>query len=193
MRLGAATEQMTDSGSVDGDDGRWGPGFTPPGSRTKYVGQQVKSVTSPSHSVGEGTSREVIDRDDRSMPISEGNQDSLVWRFLMTDDGPDFYEPPGFEPPAAWLLAIAAVARDLRCLRYGRDVQVERLVWEFAITDQYAVTIGWRGPGVGGFNLCDGVSREAPYPQDAVWVADTAQGELTGYEFIQWHREDGTS
>ncbi|MFD9667148.1 hypothetical protein ACFWAY_37020 [Rhodococcus sp. NPDC059968] len=68
----------------------------------------------------------------------------------MTDDGPDFHDTPGFEPPAAWLLAIAAVVRDLRCLRYGRDVQVERLVWELAISDQNAVTLGWRGSGVGG-------------------------------------------
>ncbi|MDV7246720.1 MULTISPECIES: hypothetical protein [Rhodococcus] len=69
----------------------------------------------------------------------------------MTDGGPDFHDTPGFEPP------IAAVARDLRCLRYGRDVQVNRLVWELAVSDQYAVTLGWRGPGVGGFNLCHGI------------------------------------
>ncbi|WP_241962050.1 hypothetical protein [Rhodococcus opacus] len=73
------------------------------------------------------------------MPISEWNQDSLVWRFAMTDGGPDFYETPG----------------------------------------QYAVTTGWRG-------LCHGVPMDAPYPQATVWGADTAQGELTGYEFIQW-------
>ncbi|WP_072950910.1 hypothetical protein [Rhodococcus koreensis] len=121
------------------------------------------------------------------MPMPDWNQDSLVWRFAMTDDGPDFHDTPGFDPPDPWLLAIAAVARDLRCLRYGeRELQVERLVWELAISDQYAVTLGWRGPRVGGFNLCHGVSMDAPYPQAAVWVAETTQGELTGYEFIQW-------
>ncbi|MFC0446994.1 hypothetical protein [Rhodococcus jostii] len=27
---------------------------------------------------------------------------------------------------------------------------------------------------------------DAPYPQAAVWVADTTQGELAGYDFVQW-------
>ncbi|TQC42887.1 hypothetical protein EEB14_46235 [Rhodococcus sp. WS4] len=120
------------------------------------------------------------------MPMSDWNQDSLVWRFAMTDGGPDFHATPGFEPPTAWLLAIGAVVRDLRCLRYGHNVEVDRLVWELEINDQYAVTVGWRGPGVGGFNLCHGVSMDAPYSQAAVWVAETTQGELTGYDFVQW-------
>ncbi|MDV7337733.1 hypothetical protein R4317_32130 [Rhodococcus oxybenzonivorans] len=99
----------------------------------------------------EDTSRADAEGDDGFHAESEWNQDSLVWRFAMTDGGPDFHDTPGFEPP------IAAVARDLRCLRYGRDVQVNRLVWELAVSDQYAVTLGWRGPGVGGFNLCHGI------------------------------------
>lgn len=118
--------------------------------------------------------------------MPEWNQDSLEWRFTMTERGPDFYDTPGIEAPAAWLLAIAAVASDLRCLRHGRELQVDRLVWELAISDQYAVTIGWRGPGVGGFNLCHGLSMDTSYAQAAVWVADTTQGELAGYDFVQW-------
>jgi len=55
------------------------------------------------------------------MPTPEWNQDSLVWRFAMTDDEPDLHDTP-----------------------------------------EYAVTIGWRGPGVGGFNICHGVSVDAP-------------------------------
>ncbi|WP_374212597.1 hypothetical protein [Rhodococcus tibetensis] len=127
------------------------------------------------------------------MPISEWNQDSLVLRFVMTDDGPDFYEPPGFEPPAAWRLAIGAVARDLSCLRYGRDVQVERLVWELAISDQYAVTIGWRGPAVGGFNLCHGVRRKPPTRRPRSGTPTPRKASSPAMSSSSGHREDGTS
>ncbi|WP_368680371.1 hypothetical protein R1X32_07455 (plasmid) [Rhodococcus opacus] len=120
------------------------------------------------------------------MSIRDWNQGSLMWRFTMAGDTPNFYDTPGIDAPAVWLHAIGAVAGDLRYLRYGRDVRVDRLIWELTINDQYAVTLGWSGPGVGGFDLCHGLSMDTPYAQAAVWVAETAQGELTGYEFIQW-------
>ena len=48
--------------------------------------------------------------------------------------------------------ALEAVARDLRCLRYGRDVRLDGLVWELAVNGDYAVTVGWQGVhGIRGF------------------------------------------
>ncbi|MCD5422704.1 hypothetical protein LRS71_24655 [Rhodococcus pyridinivorans] len=63
-----------------------------------------------------------------------------------------------------------AVARDLRCLRYGSDVQPDRLVWAPSVGPEYAVTIGWNGTvGISGFAL----KMNASFCESAVWVADT--------------------
>lgn len=118
-----------------------------------------------------------------------GSEDRLLWSFVIADDKPDFYESPGmrFDPPGAWVDAVVAVARDLRCLRYGRDVQPDRLVWDLSVGAEYAVTIGWTGTaGISGFSLCNGVAMDASFGEAAVWVADTAQTELAGYDFVQW-------
>lgn len=116
-------------------------------------------------------------------------EDRLLWRFAIVDDKPDFYDSPAMrlDPPGAWVDAVVAVARDLRCLRYGRDVQPDRLVWDLSIGATYAVTIGWNGTaGISGFSLCDGLLMDASFCEAAVWVADTAQTELAGYDFVQW-------
>lgn len=113
-------------------------------------------------------------------------KDSWEWRFTMSESGPDIYESPGIEVPAVWVEALAAVARDLRCLRYGRDVRVDRLMWRLSINSDYVVTIGWQGAGIGKFSHCNGLSMDAPFGEVAVWVADTLQEELAGNEFIQW-------
>ncbi|WP_236603655.1 hypothetical protein [Rhodococcus sp. WAY2] len=99
----------------------------------------------------------------------------------MTDDEPDFDTQASIRPLR---IAIGAVVRDLWCLRYGRDVQVDRLVWELAISDQYAVTIGWSGPGSAGSTSATAYPWMPAYTQAAVWGA--TQGVLTSYEFIQW-------
>lgn len=113
--------------------------------------------------------------------------DSLVWRLPMYAGtiGPE--GNPAFEPPVAWTRALEAVARDLECLRFGREVNLRPLVWEFEITPQYCVIIGWAGAkGTGGFGRGDGMSMDSTYPDAAVWVAETVQTELAGYEFVQW-------
>ncbi|MET4609864.1 hypothetical protein ABIC28_000834 [Rhodococcus sp. PvR044] len=118
-----------------------------------------------------------------------GSEDRLVWRFAVVVDKPDYCESLGMrlDPPGAWVDAVVAVARDLRCLRYGRDVRPDRLVWELSVGAEYAVTIGWNGTaGISGFGLCHGLSIDASFCEAAVWVADTAQTELAGYDFVQW-------
>ncbi|GAA4479639.1 hypothetical protein GCM10023094_25090 [Rhodococcus olei] len=121
--------------------------------------------------------------------VDLGNEDRLLWRFVIVDNEPDFYERPemSFDPPGAWLDAVVAVARDLRCLRYGRDVNPDRLMWELSIGADFAVTIGWNAAaGISGFGLCHGLSMDASFAEAAMWVADTAQAQLAGNDFVQW-------
>lgn len=118
-----------------------------------------------------------------------GSEDYLLWRFAIVDDEPDFYEAPGkrFDPPVAWVDSVVAVARDLRCLRYGPAVQPDRLMWKLSISAEYVVTIGWSGAaGISEFDLCHGLPMDAPFSEAAIWVADTVQTELAGYDFVQW-------
>ncbi|MFD6893840.1 hypothetical protein ACFWB0_04720 [Rhodococcus sp. NPDC060086] len=75
---------------------------------------------------------------------------------------PEFDDNPtaGVDPPEVWVDAIVAVARDLRCFRYGRDVNPDRLMWELPVGHGDAVMIGWSGTtGISGFSLCDGTIR----------------------------------
>ncbi|MBA8962924.1 hypothetical protein ACVH9Z_40520 [Rhodococcus opacus] len=122
------------------------------------------------------------------MPIQDlWNQDSLVWHFGLFDGGPAIGSDHDVEAPQVWVRALEAVARDLRCLRYGRDVRLGGLVWELAVNGDYAVTIGWQGVhGISGFSRCDGLSMDVPFAEAAVWVADTVQSDLAGYDFVQW-------
>lgn len=94
------------------------------------------------------------------------------------------FETPGVEAPAQWVDAILAVAHDLRYRQFGRTVDVDRLKWELAISNDYAVALGWREPY--GFSVAIGMYMDATFGEAAVWVADTIQTELAGYEFVQW-------
>ncbi|MFD3430542.1 hypothetical protein [Nocardia fluminea] len=121
--------------------------------------------------------------------VVPGSQDRLVWSFRVASDKLVFGEVPGpgIEAPPAWVDAVVAVARDLGCLRFGREVELSRLVWELGIGTEYTVTIGWKtGSGLGGFARGEGMPMDAAFCAAAVWVADTAQTELAGYEFVQW-------
>lgn len=124
------------------------------------------------------------------MPLPKlGNDDLLVWRFGIAADEPDVVDMPGadIEPPTVWVDAIITVATDLRVLRYGRVVDPDRLVWELAVTGQDTVMIGWGTTAhVGGFRVGEGMQVETSFAAAAVWVADIAQTELGGYEFVQW-------
>ncbi|TSD93659.1 hypothetical protein FOS14_22660 [Skermania sp. ID1734] len=114
-------------------------------------------------------------------------EDQLVWHIPMFDKASTPDGNPTFDPPAAWVRALEAVAHDLRYLRYGRNVRIDRLTWEFGIDTNYSVHIGWDGrDGIGGFGLCEGLSMDAPFAEAAVWVAETVQWDLAGYEFVQW-------
>lgn len=124
------------------------------------------------------------------MPVTEfGREDCLLWRFVIVDGEPEFSESPAtrFDPPVAWVNAVVAVARDLRCLRCGPDIHPHLLVWELSIDEEYTVTIGWNGTsGISGFASCGGRTMEATFTEAAIWIADTAQTELAGYDFVQW-------
>ncbi|WP_245672837.1 hypothetical protein [Aldersonia kunmingensis] len=113
--------------------------------------------------------------------------ESLIWRLPMVDDGSGFIDGPGFDPPAPWTQALVAVGRDLRCLRYGRYADTDRLVWDFAINDDYYVLIGWGGAGgLGDFGIGGGLSMDVTFGEAAAWVAEIVQDNLAGYEFVQW-------
>ncbi|MFD9547273.1 hypothetical protein ACFWBG_07805 [Nocardia salmonicida] len=121
--------------------------------------------------------------------VVAGKWDRLVWSFRVVADEPVFCEipGPGIKAPRAWVDAVVAVARDLGCSRYGREVELDGLEWELGIGAEYTVTLGWKATsGIGGFTVGDGMSMDATFCAAAVWAADTAQTELAGYEFVQW-------
>ncbi len=72
------------------------------------------------------------------------NMECLTWRIPLFTNNSDTGEDPGFAPPESWAQALAGVAQDLRCLRFGPEVVVDRLIWEFSINSDYNVTIGWQ-------------------------------------------------
>ncbi len=82
---------------------------------------------------------------------------------------------------------LAAVALDLRCLRHGRSVNLDRLVWDLSINGDYHVSVGWqRIRGLGGFGIGGGLTVDVSYGEAAAWVAEVVQDDLAGYEFVQW-------
>lgn len=113
------------------------------------------------------------------MPRPDLWKDHLLWRLPVLDDA-SFVESPGFDPPEPWIRALRAVGRDLRCLRYGADLDIERLVWDFLIGAENQVTVGWQG-----FRVCHGLKVDAPSASAAAWIADVAQSDLAG-SFVQW-------
>ncbi|MFD3506551.1 hypothetical protein [Nocardia sp. NPDC058666] len=115
--------------------------------------------------------------------------DRLVWTFRVLAGGPEFCDipGPGIDAPRPWVDAVVAVARDLRYLRHGREIDLDRLTWELSIGAEYHVGIGFSErstSGIGGFS--GGMSMDADFCDAAVWVADLTQTELAGYEFVQW-------
>ncbi|MBT1256637.1 MAG: hypothetical protein K0Q46_78 [Rhodococcus erythropolis] len=115
------------------------------------------------------------------------NMECLTWRIPLFTNNSDPGEDPGFAPPESWAQALAAVAQDLRCLRFGAEVVVDRLIWEFSINSDYNVTIGWQGArDIGGFSHFNALSMDTAFADAAVWVADIVQTKLAGYDFVQW-------
>lgn len=124
-----------------------------------------------------------------------GADDLLLWRLGCTASEFDIIDSPGagIDPPAVWVDAITAVATDLRVLRYGRGFDADRLVWELAVTGDDTIMIGWGTTAhVGGFRVGGEVTPVASSAAAAaVAVADIAQTELGGYEFVQWPSRGG--
>lgn len=127
------------------------------------------------------------------LDIPDGNQ--LTWRFMVIADDADFYDTPtpGVDPPDAWVDAIVAVAHDLRYFRYGRDVNPDRLMWRLSTGPGDAVVIGWNETaGISGLVMHGGALRAgASFVDAARWVADAVQGDLAGYDFVQWPSQGG--
>ncbi|GAA4821796.1 hypothetical protein [Tomitella cavernea] len=121
-------------------------------------------------------------------------EECFVWRVsqsgLGSGAGSGRVSGPGFAPPVTWWRALEAVVRDLRCLRYGREVDVDQLEWWLSIRDDHFVSIGWEsGRGVGGFGGMTGLTgltMDASYGEAAVRTAEAVQDDLAGYEFVQW-------
>ena len=113
--------------------------------------------------------------------------DSLVWRIPMLGHASGLVDGPGFDPPTPWAQALAAVGRDLRCLRFGRYVDTDRLVWDMVINSDYYVSIGWQSVrGLGGFRIGAGLTMDATFGEASAWTAEVVQDNLAGYEFVQW-------
>ncbi|MEV6060859.1 hypothetical protein AB0L62_12735 [Nocardia asteroides] len=129
------------------------------------------------------------------MPLATfGTDDLLVWRLSRTASGIGVIDSPsaGVDPPTVWVDAITAVASDLRVQRHGRDIDPDRLVWELAITVDDTIMIGWGTTGpVGEFRVGEGMPAASSATTAAVAVADIAQTELGGYEFVQWPSRGG--
>lgn len=116
------------------------------------------------------------------------NDDRWLWRFLLSADTFVLCEsPPGVDAPNTWVNALQAVARDVRHLRYGREVHVNGLVWHLIMNDEYAITFGWSGSGgLHDFSSFNGLTMDTSYEIATVWVAETVQDDLAGFESVQW-------
>jgi hypothetical protein len=93
--------------------------------------------------------------------------------------------------PAQWASAIAAVTHDLGHRRRGRTLDVDHVVWDLAADDDGFMYIGVASPPDGDVALAPfgrgaGFTVDATAAQAAVWIAETVQDELAGYEFVQW-------
>jgi hypothetical protein len=97
---------------------------------------------------------------------------------------------PPKDLPSPWATAVAAVSRDIRYRRHGREIDVELLVWELTINANGSMYIGMaitsEPADLPSFAGGSGLPVDASAAQATVGVAETTQDELTGYEFVQW-------
>ncbi|MEU1984545.1 hypothetical protein [Nocardia sp. NPDC019395] len=116
------------------------------------------------------------------------DSDILVWHIPMQSGAMPVLDAEGFSPPGAWVEALNAVSRDIRCLQYGGRFDSSDLVWELSIDGSYTVGLGWLRPG-GSDNWVkrESISMDASFAVAAVWAAGVAQAELTGgLEVVHW-------
>lgn len=116
------------------------------------------------------------------------DSDILVWHIPMQSDAVPVLDAEGISPPEAWVEALNAVSRDLRCLQYGGRFDSGDLVWELSIDGSYTVGLGWLRPGRSCSWVTRGdVSMDASFAVAAVWAAGLAQGQLViGREVVHW-------
>lgn len=103
------------------------------------------------------------------------------WEFPVGED-------PSSDLPDAWATATAAVTCDLACLRHGRRISLTNLNWCLLTSGEWiAVGFGVTGAtDVGAFQRCQSYRLHTTPAQATVWLADTVQEHLAGYEFVQW-------
>lgn len=98
-------------------------------------------------------------------------------------------QPPE-DLPSPWATAVAAVSHDLHFRRYGRELDVEFVVWELTANADGSIYIGMiiapEPDGLRPFSGGSGFTVDASAAQATVWMAEKTQDELTGYEFVQW-------
>lgn len=121
-------------------------------------------------------------RDDQwgSMPIPESFR---TWQVPVGGPAPD-------KLPAQWASAFGAVARDLRCHRYGRTVSFDNVAWELTENTDGSVYIGIAkladDTDLYAFSQGRGYTLTTTTAQATVWIAQAIQDELAGYEWVQW-------
>ncbi len=94
---------------------------------------------------------------------------------------------PPDDLPAPWASAIAAVSHDLDHRRHGRALDLHHVVWNLTADDDGFMYIGVASPvDLASFGRGAGFTVDTTAAQAAVWIAETIQDELAGYEFVQW-------
>jgi hypothetical protein len=99
-------------------------------------------------------------------------------------------ESPPNDLPSPWAAAVAAVSRDIRYRRHGREIDDELVVWELTVNANGSMYIGMaitsEPADLPPFSGGSGIPVDASAAQATVGVAEKTQDELTGYEFVQW-------
>jgi hypothetical protein len=98
---------------------------------------------------------------------------------------------PPDDLPEWWAFAVAAVSHDLGLRRHGRTIDLDHVVWNLASDADGSMYIGVVMASVGDLEpqwpgRTAGFLVETIAAQAAVWMAETVQDELAGYEFVQW-------
>lgn len=120
------------------------------------------------------------------MDYLRADPDTINWEFALTDR-----DVPG-DLPEQWATAIRAVTHDLHYLRLGASIVLDDVVWQLELNSSYWFSIGLRGAAgspaetMVSFVVGRGYALDSSPAQCTVWVAETVQDNLAGYNFIQW-------
>lgn len=99
-------------------------------------------------------------------------------------------EQPPDDLPAQWASAIAAISHDVRYRRHGRTVSFDHVAWALTADADGSMHIGMatssNDADLAAFSRGAGFTVDTNSAQATVWIAETIQDELAGYEFVQW-------